>query len=598
MTLSITKKLDALRMSFEKFKIQGFINPTSDPHLSEYTASHWKFREWISGFTGSAGTIVILKNKAALWTDSRYFIQATDQLADTGIELMKEKLPDTPTIEQYISSAFQSSNKAHNSYIYIGIDNTLFSASQVEKMEKEFADRGIRLIYCPEIVNEVWSDRPELPQSKVYIYPLQYAGVSSKNKIELIRKKYQSSHAQGILLSALDEIAWTLNIRGNDIYDNPVVVSFLLITDEDIRWYVSPEKIDSEVKTYLDKIGVNILPYGSVYQDIADKKLSNVQIDFDKSNDALVRGLEDRAINGKSPVALLKAVRNEIEMQGIHAAMQRDGVAMVRFIKWLKDNVNSGKLTELSVDKKLHDFRASQPLFKDESFSTIAGYGQHAAIVHYEATPETDVVIEPQGLLLVDSGAQYLDGTTDITRTIAMGPLSETEKHDYTLILKGHIQLAMSVFPAGTTGGQLDAFARMPIWREHKNYLHGTGHGVGHFLSVHEGPQSIRMEQNNVVLMPGMITSNEPGLYIEGSHGIRTENLTLVIEDGKGMFGQYYRFETITLCPIDKEPIIRKMLSAEEISWLNEYHARVYNLLQPDLNEDERKWLQEATSAI
>jgi Xaa-Pro aminopeptidase len=582
MLSSTQDRICALRAKFQDYHIQGFIIPTADPHLSEYTAPHWKFRKWVTGFTGSAGTAVILTDKAGLWTDSRYFIQASDQLKGTGITLMKEKLPDTPTIEKYLSE---------NHITAIGIDSTLFSHSQVESWKSK---SSIAFIDCPHLIDEVWDARPAMPDSKAYLYD---GGKSSEDKIAAIRKRLQEEGVDGLMISALDEIAWVLNIRGNDVHDNPVLVSFLLITQDKVRFFISQDKLTDEVRLYLSSLHIEVLPYEEAYQQQKDLEHQCILTDKNKMNDALYNTIPLRK-EGVSPIPLMKAVRNAQEIKGIHAAMQRDGIAMVRFIKWLKENVATEKETELSVDKKLNEFRAAQPLFMGESFDTIAGYGVHAAIVHYSATPETDVIIKPKGFLLLDSGAQYLDGTTDITRTIALGALTDDEKKDYTLILKGHIDLAMSVFPAGTTGGQLDAFARMPIWKEHKNFLHGTGHGVGHFLSVHEGPQSIRMEQNNTPLLPGMVTSNEPGIYIENKHGIRIENLVLTVDDGEGMFGEYYRFETLTLCPISKEPIVKEMLTDEEIRWFNAYHEKVYRLLAPDLNEEERSWLQQATSAI
>lgn len=587
----VSEKLSRLRASFSDYHIEGFIIPTSDPHLSEYTAAHWKFRKWISGFSGSAGTVVVTKDKAGLWTDSRYFIQAAQQLEGSTIQLYKEKLPETPSIETFILSNLPEGSS-------IGIDNQLFSASQVKRYEKIFSTRRISIVYCTGLIDKVWEDRPAIPDSKAEVYDIKYAGLSSKEKIERIRHQVKETGAEGLLLSALDEIAWTLNIRGNDVHCNPVVISFLLITNNKVKFYIQSEKLSSEVRSTLIQDGIDIFEYDEVYRQLSDLKEQAILVDPDKVNDALYRSLGTRCIDHTSPVALLKAIRNKQEIIGIHSAMQKDGVAMVKFIHWLKSTVKPGKESEISVSNKLHEFRAEQPLFQGESFDTIAGYDKHAAIVHYSATPESDIPIEPHGFLLVDSGGQYLDGTTDITRTIAVGKLTFEECTDYTLILKGHIDLAMAIFPAGTTGCQLDAFARMPIWKHHKNYLHGTGHGVGHFLSVHEGPQSIRMEYNPITLQPGMLTSNEPGVYIEGKHGIRTENLTMVVEDGEGMFGHYYRLETLTLCPIDKEPIVRELLNNEEIAWLNQYHQHVFDEIAPLLKGETLEWLKDATSKL
>lgn len=410
----------------------------------------------------------------------------------------------------------------------------------------------------------------------------------------------KAAGAESLLLSALDEIAWLLNIRGSDVHCNPVVVSYLLIERYEIHCFIQPQKVTAELASYFKANGISIHGYKEIEDYLSNTHAESILVNPVKTNYAIYSAIcpTCRIINGTSPIALLKAVRNEQEISGIHAAMQRDGIALVRFLKWLEEAVPAGRETEISVDRKLHEFRAAQPLYMGESFDTIAGYKEHGAIVHYEATPETDVALKPEGFLLLDSGAQYLDGTTDITRTIALGNLTEEEKLDYTLILKGHIALAMAVFPEGTRGAQLDVLARMPIWQQHMNYLHGTGHGVGHFLNVHEGPQSIRMNENPIPLQPGMITSNEPGVYKAGSHGIRTENLVLTVPAGEGMFGNYLKFETITLCPICRKGIIKELLTAEEIKWLNKYHQTVYEKLAPDLNNDEREWLKEACKAI
>ena len=424
--------------------------------------------------------------------------------------------------------------------------------------------------------------------------------MSFTEKLSAVRQAMEAAGADSLLLSALDEIAWLLNIRGNDVHCNPVVVSYLLIEKDKVNYFVQPQKVTPELAEYFSANGISVHPYEEIGDYLNSFNAHSILMNPAKTNYAIYSAIRPGCliINGASPVALLKAIRNKQEIAGIHAAMQRDGVALVKFLKWLDEAVPAGKETEISVDKKLHTFRAAQPLYMGESFDTIAGYKEHGAIVHYEATPETDVTLKPEGFLLLDSGAQYLDGTTDITRTIALGPLTEEEKTDYTLILKGHIALAMAVFPEGTRGAQLDVLARMPIWKERMNYLHGTGHGVGHFLNVHEGPQSIRMNENPIALQPGMVTSNEPGVYKAGSHGIRTENLVLTVPAGEGMFGKYLKFETLTLCPICRKGIIKKLLTAEEIGWLNDYHRTVYEKLSPDLNYDEREWLKEACKAV
>ena len=593
MRQSIKERMHALRMTFPPNYIKAFIIPSTDPHLSEYVAPHWMSREWISGFTGSAGTVVVLMNEAGLWTDSRYFLQAAKELEGSGITLYKEMLPETPSITKYLSQKLKPGES-------VSIDGKMFSVQQVEQMKEELAAYSLQVDLFGDPLKRIWKDRPSIPNSPAFVYDIEYAGKSCEEKVAAIRAELTKKGAYALFLSALDEIAWTLNLRGNDVHCNPVVVSYLLITQDDVIYFISPEKVTKEVNEYLKEQHVKLKNYDEVETYLNTFTGRNILIDPKKTNFAIYSAINPKCniIRGESPVALLKAIRNEQEIAGIHAAMQRDGVALVKFLKWLEEAVPSGKETELSVDRKLHEFRAAQPLYMGESFDTIAGYKEHGAIVHYSATPESDVPLQPKGFLLLDSGAQYLDGTTDITRTIALGELTEEEKTDYTLILKGHIALAMAKFPVGTRGAHHDVLARMPIWKYGMNFLPGTGHGVGHFLSVHEGPQSIRMNENPVVLQPGMVTSNEPGVYKAGSHGIRTENLTLVCKDKEGMFGDYLKFETITLCPICKKGIVKEMLTNEEIEWLNNYHQIVYEKLSPNLNEEEKVWLQEATASI
>lgn len=593
MKQSIKERMHALRMTFNPNSIKAFIIPSTDPHLSEYVAPHWKSREWISGFTGSAGTVVITMNEAGLWTDSRYFLQAAEQLEGSGITLYKEMLSETPSITEFLCRHLKPGES-------VSIDGKMFSVQQVEQMKEELAPYSLQVDIFGDPLKNIWEDRPSMPDSPAFIYDIKYAGVSCEQKVAAIRVELKKKGVDSLFLSALDEIAWTLNLRGNDVHCNPVVVSYLLITQEDVFYFIAPEKVTQEVEGYLKEQHVSLKGYDEVESFLNTFTAKNILIDPKKTNYAIYSAINPKCtiLRGEAPVASMKAIRNEQEIAGVHAAMQRDGVALVKFLKWLEEAVPSGKETELSVDRMLHEFRAQQPLYMGESFDTIAGYKEHGAIVHYSATPETDIPLQPKGFLLLDSGAQYLDGTTDITRTIALGELTEEEKIDYTLILKGHIALAMAKFPVGTRGAQLDVLARMPIWNHGMNFLHGTGHGVGHFLSVHEGPQSIRMNENPVVLQPGMVTSNEPGVYKAGSHGIRTENLTLVCKDREGMFGEYLKFETITLCPICKKGIIKEMLTPDEIKWFNDYHRTVYEKLSPDLNEEEKDWLKVATSAI
>lgn len=589
----IKERVNAFRAILKRNNISAFIIPSNDPHLSEYVAPHWKSREWISGFTGSAGTIVILQNGAGLWTDSRYFLQATEQLEGTGIELYKEMLPETPTITEFLCKNLNPGDT-------LGIEGKMFSINQVEQMQKDLEHSEIRIEILDDPINDIWVNRPQIPKEPAYVYGIEFAGKSCKDKIDSLRQELNKNKSNSIFITALDEIAWTLNIRGNDVHCNPVVISYLLITQKNVFCFISNDKITNEVKQYLESQDIEIQPYEKAEAFLKEFNGGSIMLDPAKTNFAIYSAIHpsNKIIRTASPISLLKATRNDQEIAGIHEAMKQDGIALVKFLQWLEEAVPKGKETELSIDEKLTEFRSKRPLYKGKSFDTIAGYKEHAAIVHYSATPESNARLAPKGLLLLDSGAQYLNGTTDITRTIGLGELTEEEKVDYTLVLKGHIALAMAKFPFGTRGAQLDVLARTPLWERGMNFLHGTGHGVGHFLCVHEGPQSIRMNDNPIILMPGMVTSNEPGVYKGGKHGIRIENLTLVCKYKEGMFGEYLQFETITLCPICKKGIIKDMLSDEEIKWLNDYHQKVYETLSPELEENERSWLKEATASI
>ena len=593
MKQNITERVTVLRSLLSEKGLSAFIIPSTDPHLSEYVASHWKSREWISGFTGSAGTVVVTLDKAGLWTDSRYFLQAADQLENTGIELSKDGLPTTPTIMEWLSGELKEGES-------LGVDGKMFSVSEVEDMKNVLSKKGITVDTSLDPFEQIWSDRPAMPQDPAFIYETKYAGVSCTDKIEQIRQKMENAGVESLLVSTLDEIAWTLNLRGCDVKCNPVVISYLLISKTEIVYFIAPEKLTKEVREYLLSQDVVIRNYDEINNALSELNTTTLLINPLRTNFDVCSAVNPscKVVCGNSPVALLKAIRNEQEIAGIRSAMIRDGVALTKFLRWLGTAVSKGTETELSIDAKLHEFRAAQDMYMGESFDTIAGYKEHGAIVHYSATAETSSVLKPEGFLLLDSGAQYLDGTTDITRTIALGPLTEEEKIDYTLVLKGHIALATCKFPYGTRGAQIDVLARAALWQRGLNYLHGTGHGVGHFLSVHEGPQSIRMNENPVLLLPGMLTSNEPGLYKSGRHGIRTENLTLVRRDVETEFGEFYRFETVTLCPICTEGIIKSLLSDLEINWLNDYHKIVFDRLSPYLDAEEISWLRTKTVAI
>lgn len=593
MKLTITNRISSLREWLKSKNLEAIIIPTADPHLSEYVAPHWKIREWISGFTGSAGTVVITRTEAGLWTDSRYFLQATQELEGTSIKLYKEMLPETPSIADFICTRLSPEDR-------LGIDGKLFSVNQIRDLQKNIKQRNIIIDNIADPMNSIWIDRPPIPLNTASLYDIKYAGISSPHKIKGIRAKLKEKNCDSTLISALDEIAWTLNIRGCDVQCNPVVISYLFIDKDEVHYFIDPVKVTPELQAYFKEVKVILHNYSEIENFLQCLKEKIILVDPSKTNYTIYSQINSSCHieHQASPVSLLKAIRNKQEIVGIHSAMQRDGVALVKFLMWLEKAVPSGNETEISVSNKLQVLRSEQELYKGDSFETIAGYMENAAVVHYEATPDTNKRLQAKGFLLIDSGAQYLDGTTDITRTIALGELTEEEKTDYTLILKGHIALATAVFPSGTRGTQLDVLARMPIWKKHMNYLHGTGHGVGHYLNVHEGPQSIRMNENPVALQEGMVTSNEPGVYKSNSHGIRIENLTLVVSSGEGMFGNYLEFETLTLCPICTKGINKKILIPEEIAWLNSYHNHVYEMLSPTLNESEKEWLKIATQKI
>ena len=570
--------------------LDAVIIPTTDPHNSEYTADHWKGREWISGFNGSAGTAVVTMSGAALWTDSRYFLAAEEQLRGTEYRLMKERVQGTPTIAEWLAS-----QQVEN----VSIDGSVVSASVVRELQKELRQHGgmtLRTNWDP--LQRIWTDCPAIPTSPVSIHPLEYAGEAAHDKLQRIRKALRQEHADGMLVAALDDIAWTLNLRGQDVHCTPVFVSYLLIGSTGAILYINREKLTPEVTAYLKAEDVGVDDSANVGKGLKDYFEYNILMDPDEVNATLFGKANCQVVEAASPIPALKAVKNEREIAGFRQAMLRDGIAMVKFLKWLRPAVEAGGQTEMSVTEKLCQLRSEQPLYRDLSFDTIAGYQLHGAIVHYEATPETDMLLRPEGLLLIDSGAQYQDGTTDITRTIALGPVTDEQKHIYTLVLKGHIQLAMARFPQGTCGTQLDVLARQAMWRENMNYLHGTGHGVGSYLCVHEGPHQIRMNHVPRPLLPGMTVTDEPGLYLAGKFGVRTENVLLVKESGEGEYGPFLDFEVLTLCPIDTVPIDFTMLTQEETDWLNWYHQQVYSLLAPHLDEEERTWLRKATNEI
>ena len=591
----IELRLARLRELMKREHLSAFIFPSTDAHQSEYVADHWRGREWISGFNGSAGTAVVTMKSAALWTDSRYFLAAEEQLEGTEYQLMRLKIEGTPTIAEWLGKELQDVQSPE-----VGLDGMVNSYNYVKDLSCSLRKLGgITLRTNLDPLEQIWENRPSLPANPVEIQSLEYAGETLVSKVARIRKSLRELHADGMLVSALDDIAWTLNLRGTDVHCNPVFVSYLLIESDKVSLFVDDNKLSLEVKQYLQGNQVSLYNYNKVEKCLESYSEYNILLDGDETSYYLWKTVKcQEIVAAASPISAMKAVKNKAEIEGYRSAMLKDGVAMVKFLKWLKPAVEAGGQTEISIDEKLTSLRAEQKLFRDISFDTIAGYAQHGAIVHYEATPETDVVLKPEGLILIDSGAQYQDGTTDITRTIALGAVSEEMKHIYTLVLKAHIQLELVKFPDGASGTQLDAVGRECMWREGYNFLHGTGHGVGSYLCVHEGPHQIRMEWMPTPLRAGMTLTDEPGLYLAGKFGVRIENTVLISDYMSTEFGKFLQIEPLTLCPIDTTPIDVDMLLPEEIDWLNAYHHSVYEKLSPFLDEEEKIWLENATKPI
>ena len=610
--MNINQRLEDLREVMRREHLAAFIFPSTDPHQSEYVADHWKGREWISGFNGSAGTAVVTMNAAALWTDSRYFLAAEEQLGGTEFQLMKLKMEGTPTIAEWLGKEITAHRHPYEDWTEVGVDGWCSSANSVKEMIADLRkENGITLRTNFDPLRQIWMDRPSIPQNPIEIYPIEYAGESCHDKIARIRQALRQRHADGMLMAALDDIAWTVNLRGSDVHCNPVFVSYLLISSKSVTLYINKKKLTPEVSAYLKAEDIRVEDYEQVKNGLKNYFEYNILLDPDEVNYALYEVVRNKGkmndlpkteiVEEESPVKRMKTVKNEREIAGFRSAMLKDGIAMVKFLRDLElriKKIENEPLTEIGVDEILTALRAEQPLFRGISFDTIAGYAEHGAIVHYEATPETDIPLRPEGFLLLDSGAQYLDGTTDITRTIALGPLTDEMKKVYTLVLKGHIQIELCKFPSGSSGTQIDILARQAMWREGLNYLHGTGHGVGTYLNVHEGPHQFRMEWKPAPLVAGMTITDEPGIYLAGKFGVRIENTLLVVPYMETEFGKFLQFKSLTLCPIDKSPIVVEMLTREEIDWLNGYHQHVYDTLSPHLTSEENEWLRTACAPL
>lgn len=590
----IPERLSALRKFMESKNLNVFVIPSTDPHLSEYPAATWESRKWISGFTGSAGTIVVTLKEAGLFTDSRYFLQGVTELENTGIDLFKMGLPETPTMIEWIIDQAGENGK-------VGIDGLVYAAADAEMLENRLKRKNIELVTQFDPFLEIWKDRPEIPTNEIFTLPEDVTGESAKSKIGRIVEALKKEDADGMLIVTLDAVAWTFNIRGNDVDFNPVAVAYAYISDKETVLFINPKKLTKEVADNLKQQGVTLAAYDKVFEYVGNLPANtSVLVTGSKINLKLLQTIPANCtvIDVPSPADLMKSMKNETELKGFRNAMLKDGLALVKFYMWMEKAVPAGEVTEVNIEDKLREYRSQQPLYFGESFNTIAGYEGNGAIVHYHATPENHSKVEPRGLMLIDSGAQFMDGTTDITRTLTVGEVTDQMKKDYTNVLKGHIQIATAIYPQGTRGSQLDVLARKALWDNCLHYSHGTGHGIGHFLNVHEGPQNIRLEENSVTLQPGMVTSNEPGLYRANEYGIRIENLIITQEYNKNEFGAFYNFETITLCPIDTTPIDKDLMTAKEIEWLNNYHTMVFDKLNSHLNDEEKAWLKKKTKHI
>lgn len=592
--MDVKKRIEKLRSLMKENKIDAYIIPSFDAHQSEYVADHWKGRQWISGFTGSAGTVVITLDDAGLWTDGRYYIQAEKQLEGSGIRLFKMADLGVPSYTEWLKNTLKEGST-------VGFDGSVFSVDLFKGMEKAFKSKSIKIKIEKDLIDEIWEDRPEIPKELVFLHGIKYAGKSRVEKLNKVKANMSSKGANYYLLTSLDDIAWLLNIRGNDVPNNPVVISNVLVGEDKCYLFVDASKVTHDIRLELENDVIEIKGYNEIHQILNQLSIDDsVIFDANKTSISMYNSINTDTTKIEEPniTTALKAIKNEVEIENLRNCQVSDGLAMVKFIKWLKESVAKEEITEISAEKMLESFRRQQDLFVEPSFDTIAGYKDHAAMMHYKATKETQYTLKDEGFFLVDSGGQYFNGTTDTTRTIALGNLTEEEKRDFTLVLKGHIALSSVKFLEGATGSSLDVLARQPIWEYGLDYKCGTGHGVGFFLNVHEGPQGFRKEPNSVKLEKGMVITNEPGIYKEGKHGVRTENIMLVVEEEKTEFGQFMSFEAITYCPIDLDAIDKDMLTDKEKQWLNDYHKMVYKRLSPYLDDEYKAWLKKETREI
>jgi len=592
--MNIRDRVEKLRQLMKENQMDAYIIPSFDAHQSEYVAEHWKCRQWISGFTGSAGTVVITLEDAGLWTDGRYYIQAEKQLEDSGIRLFRMMDPGVPFYSEWLTDVLKEES-------IVGFDGNVFSINMVKKMEKDLKAKSIELKMNQDLIGDLWKDRPEIPKGPMFTHEVKYAGKSRVEKLNEVREEMKNKGANYYILTSLDDIAWLLNIRGNDVPNNPIVIANVIVAEHKCYLFIDSCKVPHLVKLELETEGIELKANHEIQTFLENLSGGDaIILDTNKTNINLYNAINSNTKKIESPniTTNLKAIKNEVEIKNLKWCEIKDGLAMVKFIKWLKSAVDKEEITEITAEERLEDFRRGQEGFVGPSFDTIAGYKEHAAMMHYKANKYNQFTLKNEGLFLIDSGGQYYDGTTDITRTIVLGKLTDEQKRDFTLVLKGFIALSSVKYLYGATGSNLDVLARQPIWQYGMDYKCGTGHGVGFFLNVHEGPQSIRNDNNNVILEKGMIITNEPGIYLEGKYGIRIENMMLVVEDEKTEFGQFMKFEAITYCPIDLAGINKEMLTESEMKWLNNYHQEVYTKLVPYLNEEERVWLREETREI